>query len=303
MIQRNAKSSYDEYKYLGHDLTKYYIPLGDPSYTEKHELIKSSWTLQHSEYLRFLVSSFPSVLLQPVRMNYYLDLAAALIPDGKFVWILRSVEGVVSSLLRRRSDLFLDKISFRTFQMIEERRIPAFRTSPLQHVLQHGQYALERFAFSARVRSNKHLIRDPWSQGSAAEYIIRTRKHYKQFWNRPLWFKLMLTWYDLVDVVETFRRSSKQDRFAVVRYEDLCERPNEIVQELCNWIGIDPPQADLRSLISSKPTCVFCPDDARWQEAKDAITRTRRSIGCNWDPPQTTRIPCIGKNNPRVGTA
>jgi uncharacterized protein (DUF3820 family) len=273
-IERDEKAVYAEYKTLGARFEKLYCPLGAPVFSIEQEVLQDCWTKKHSRYLKYLLNSSTSVMVQPVRINYHLTRILQDFPEAYFVWIVRSPEGVVSSLMRRHPRMFEMK-GKNPFGMVEKR---------------------VRFMFeSFRIPWLSKMIKDPvvgdyWSQDMMAQCLLKRKDYYSIFKGHPLWFKLMLTWYDSVAAVERFRKALPANQFALIRYESICYDPDNIMDRLCDWLKIERPKQSFRTMVYSEPSYVFKPQDERWKWAKKEIEKVLMDENSDWKFPAKTTI-------------
>jgi hypothetical protein len=248
-IERNTKSAYTEYKSLIPEIQAHYSPIGAPDFPIQQELDPKYWTEKHSKYLKYLFSTAENVLVQPVRINYHLQKVYSDIPGIKFIYILRSPEGVVSSLMHKSPEMFEDTKN-------------DLKASVLKTI--------------KKILLKKEITRKYWSQDLVAHYLIKNKARYFAFKKHPLWFKLMLTWYDSVVEVEKLREKIPPGQFARVRYEDICKDPDKIMGELCEWLKIELPKQSFREMVFTEPGQIVKPQDEKWKWARDEIKKVLR---------------------------
>lgn len=87
-----------------------------------------------------------------------------------------------------------------------------------------------------------HIVRHPYSN---YESLKRTDMVLKR---KPFWFQggdiLRMQLEDRwIPHVRFFLEQCKQDpkRHFIVKYEDLCARPEAVVKDICRWVGVPPP--------------------------------------------------------------
>jgi len=273
-IERDAKSVHSDYKTIISKLPEYYFPLGAPVFPVEQELEAEYWSRNHTRYLEYLFSTTTNVLLKAVRVNYHLKRIYSDFPDVKFIWILRSPEGVVSSLMKRQPGMF--DINTTRFHLFAHRYF-------LKIMNKFHKVAFKK----ENTTSNYYKF---WSQAEAADYLVTKIPKYKKFKNYHLWFKLMLVWYDSVESVESFRQLIPPDQFAVIRYEDICYDPNDIMTRLCDWLKIDSFLTDFRELVYAEPSSIYREEDNRWQWAESILNELHKECAGQWRFPVKTRI-------------
>jgi len=275
-IERDEKQVYHEYKLLEKELNKYFYPIGAPVLPVKQEIDEKYWTQGHSQYLSYLFNTSKNVLIQPVRVNYHLQSMHANFPRAKFIWILRSPEGVVSSLMQKTSNLF------------QIRDTPFLFSNILNNALKIYKF-IGKSIFKNRYL---HLQQKSgfWSHDLIANYIINHNPKYRKFKNYPIWFKLMISYYDSVEAVEKARQIIPSENFALIRYEDICHDPNYIMAEICKWIKLDCSKYNFREDAFLKPSSVVRPDDKRWIWANNELNDLIRQNNPLWEFPSETRI-------------
>jgi hypothetical protein len=126
-----------------------------------------------------------------------------------------------------------------------------------------------------------------WNQSRAADAVIARRPWLGGFRDAPSWLKLMALWYDHLDVVSTFRASIPDERFAVLRYEDLCSDPDSVIGAVCEWVGVNGPASSLSEVPSPEAGAVDEPADPRWQEGRERLRRALLAAGRDLVIPET----------------
>lgn len=99
-----------------------------------------------------------------------------------------------------------------------------------------------------------HIVRHPQSNYAS---LKRTDLVLKQ---KPFWFQggdilrmqLEARWIPHVRFILDARQSNSARHFAV-KYEDLCEHPETLVNDICRWLGVDPPSdPSLQTVLGGK---------------------------------------------------
>ncbi len=284
LLEENRKGVFNEYKDVGGDLPQLYTPMGAPVYPVTEELSAESWSPAHSRYMDFLFASHSHVMLKAVRVNYQLHRIAQDFPEARFVWILRSAEGVISSLMSKERNLF----AYRRRMTPVRNLIPVRsdeRRKRIKHVIR-----VKILRLLSRIGLREEPIPDSWSQGEMAEAIVAMRPWYRSLKGAAPWLQLMALWYDIGDAVMAFGKTVGPDRFSIIRYEDLCSDPDSVIGALCGWLGLRSPQSSLRDVISRNPSPPYAPGHSQWMQGHEEIIKLRRRYGIIVDPPKKTLI-------------
>ena len=87
-----------------------------------------------------------------------------------------------------------------------------------------------------------NVVRHPFSNFSSVKRSLMAHKHY------PFWFLggdqlktfLEKRWIPHVRFIAKYH-SLERDKHFVVKYEELCERPSEVIKDICRWLKVRPP--------------------------------------------------------------
>jgi hypothetical protein len=99
-----------------------------------------------------------------------------------------------------------------------------------------------------------HVIRHPFSNFSSVKRSLMAHKQY------PFWFLggdqlktfLEKRWIPHVRFIAKHYRLERDKHF-VVKYEELCERPSEVIRDICSWLDVrPPPEPPLQTFLGGK---------------------------------------------------
>ena len=99
-----------------------------------------------------------------------------------------------------------------------------------------------------------HVIRHPFSNFSS---VKRSQMAHKQY---PFWYMggdqlktfLEKRWIPHVRFIAKHYRLERDKHF-VVKYEELCERPSEVIRDICSWLNVRPPlEPTLQTFLGGK---------------------------------------------------
>jgi len=99
-----------------------------------------------------------------------------------------------------------------------------------------------------------HVVRHPFSNFSSVKRSLMAHKQY------PFWFLggdqlktfLEKRWIPHVRFIAKHYRLER-DRHFVVKYEELCERPSEVIRDICSWLDVrPPPEPPLQTFLGGK---------------------------------------------------
>lgn len=116
-----------------------------------------------------------------------------------------------------------------------------------------------------------HVIRDGRDM-SLSQNQGQMRKHYEDMFGESiageLEFASARLWNKANSEVADWCRDQMQDRYRLIRYEDLCRNPIVSTVELCDWLSI-PVHNDLLTLVQSfvRPSA----DIGRWHRVRPEI--------------------------------
>lgn len=196
------------------------------------------------DYLRFLgAQGAPDVVMKFTRLAAKVSVAHRSLPDACLLHVVRDPRRVAVSHLFGR----------------DQRRA---RKYPTTHDFFDGR--TRRLPWSATQLSDALMARQPSKAPADPSDLER----------------LFLLWGFNFRRTHEAGRQLYEDRYWLLRHEDLASDPRETVRRLFSWLGREVPPAVLRWSASRirPPKAVFAPADSRWCRLIDRLSLEREVI-------------------------
>ena len=176
------------------------------------QLDEHSGAADLERYLRILVASSGSVLLQFNRAFWLSRWLHEVFPDSFFIHIIRDPRAVVWSFVRRRFGVMLD--------------LPVIGSCPMPL----KSMAFSRFVNSRYFSSQYYAIGEQHFSGDLTD--LKGARPY---------IRLLALWGAQVRVCHEQASAVFRDRYKLIRYEDFCLNPVAVMKEVYGFLQRDLP--------------------------------------------------------------